>query len=234
MGTLRHLLWGLRRSAPVTLRAAGRATTTRANGDGKVDIVGFGTAGAYVALATSNGHFAAPSLELAMFGAGNAAGGWSSNDQYPRELGDVNGDGMADIVGFGSAGVYVALATGNGHFAGPTFELARFGTSGAAGGWANETQFPRELADVNGDGMADIVGFGGAGVYVALATGNGHFAQAQLDLTSFGANGSAGGWSSNDAYPRLLADVTGDHRADIVGFGSSGTYVSASHDFLVI
>jgi hypothetical protein len=32
----------------------------------------------------------------------------------------------------------------------------------------------------------------------------------------------------------MLADLTGDHRADIVGCASSGAYVSASHDFLVV
>jgi hypothetical protein len=52
--------------------------------------------------------------------------GWSSNDHYHRELADVNGDGRADIIGFGDAGVQVSLATGNGHFAAPTFELAAF------------------------------------------------------------------------------------------------------------
>ena len=35
------------------------------------------------------------------------ANGWTSNDLYPRQLADVNGDGMADIVGFGSGGVSV-------------------------------------------------------------------------------------------------------------------------------
>ena len=104
------------------------------NGDGKADIVGFGIAGAYVSLATGGGHFAAPTFELAQFGAARWLG---SNDQYPRELADVNGDGMADIVGFGIAGAYVSLATGGGHFAAPTFELAQFGTR--RGGWAATT-----------------------------------------------------------------------------------------------
>jgi hypothetical protein len=38
------------------------------------------------------------------------AGGWQSQDKYPRTVADVNGDGMADIVGFGNAGAYVALS----------------------------------------------------------------------------------------------------------------------------
>src|SRR5262249_17435778 len=68
--------------------------------------------------------FGPPAFELAKFAP--AAGGWSSDDKFPRELADVNGDGMADIVGFGQKGVFVSLATGDGHFAAPTFELAKF------------------------------------------------------------------------------------------------------------
>ena len=58
-----------------------------------------------MSLATAGGHFAAPTFELNAFGVN--AGGWSSQDSYPRELADVNGDVRADIVGFGHAGVYV-------------------------------------------------------------------------------------------------------------------------------
>ena len=110
----------------------------------------------YVSLATGNGHFAAPTFELAAFAPG--AGGWSSDDLYKRELADVNGDGRPISSASASAGVYVSLATGNGHFAAPTFELAAF-TPGA-GGWSSDDLYKRELADVNGDGRADIVGFG--------------------------------------------------------------------------
>src|SRR5207253_1991192 len=69
--------------------------------------------------------FAQPTFELSTFGLN--AGGWSSDNTYPRQLGDVNHDGLADIIGFGNAGVWVARATGGGHFARPTFELAAFG-----------------------------------------------------------------------------------------------------------
>jgi hypothetical protein len=190
------------------------------NGDHLADIVGFGNSGVYVALATGGGAFGATSPQLSSFGP--AAGGWSSDDKYPRELADVNGDHLADIVGFGDAGVYVSLATGGGSFGAPTFKLASFGPS--AGGWSSDNKYPRELADVNGDHLADIVGFGDAGVYVSLATGGGNFAAPTFKLGSFGFN--AGGWTSDDKYPRELADVNGDGMADIVGFGDSGVYVA--------
>jgi Cadherin domain/FG-GAP-like repeat/RTX calcium-binding nonapeptide repeat (4 copies)/Haemolysin-type calcium binding protein related domain len=190
------------------------------NGDGMADIVGFGSAGVYVSLATGGGGFGPRAFKLAEFGAG---AGWTSDNLYPRLLGDVNGDGMADIVGFGSGGVYVALATGGGAFGPRAFALGAFGTDAGAGGWTNNDAYPRELADINGDGMADIVGFGASGLYVALATGGGGFGAVSFTPSGFTA---AGGWSSNDRFPRELADVNGDGKADIVGFGPAGVYIA--------
>jgi hypothetical protein len=198
------------------------------NGDSRADIVAFGAGGVQVSLATGGGHFAAPTGELGNFGFN--AGGWTSQDQYPRLLGDVNGDHMADIVAFGAGGVQVSLATGGGHFAAPTGELGNFGFN--AGGWTSENQYPRLLADVNGDGMADIVGFGSGGVQVALATGGGHFAAPTGELGSFGTN--AGGWSSQDLYPRALGDVNGDTAADIIGFGQAGVYEALANSFHLV
>src|SRR5262245_58823045 len=185
------------------------------------DIVGFGKKGVFVSVATGDGHFATPTFELAQFGA--SAGGWSSDDKYPRELADVNGDGMADIVGFGKKGVSVSLATGDGHFAAPTFALAQFAPR--AGGWSSDDKYPRELADVNGDGMADIVGFGKKGVSVSLATGDGHFAAPTFELAQFT---PAGGWSSDDKCARQLEYVYGDAKAAIVGFVNMHVFLSLS------
>jgi hypothetical protein len=49
---------------------------------------------------------------LDAFGAANFGGGWSSQDEFPRHLADLNGDGAADIIGFGIAGASISLAHG--------------------------------------------------------------------------------------------------------------------------
>jgi hypothetical protein len=86
---------------------------------------------------------------------------------------------------------------------------------------------PRLLADIDGDERADIVGFGDAGIYAALSNGDGTFRRPTpwLGLADFGY--VAGGWRV-DRNPRFLADVTGDNRADVVGFGNLGIRVAHS------
>ncbi len=160
-----------------------------------------------------------PRLVLRTFGYN--AGNWRTN-MHPRMLGDVNGDGRQDIVGFGNAGVYLSTSTGNG-FTAPRLVLRSFGYN--AGRWRTNMH-PRMLADVNGDGRQDIVGFGNAGVYLstAFSTGNG-FNAPRLVLRSFGYN--AGSWRTN-MHPRMLADVNDDGKADIVGFGNAGVYLSTA------
>ena len=196
------------------------------NGDGRADIVGFGSAGAYTALGQADGTFAAPFLALSGFSADVAGGGWVSQDLYPRVLGDVSGDGRADIVGFGSAGAYTAIGQADGTFAAPFLALSGFGAGAAGGGWTSQDLYPRVLGDVNGDGRADIIGFGSAGAYTALSQGDGTFAAPTLALNGFGAGAAGGGWTSENTYPRFAADVTGDHLADLVGFGAAGVFVA--------
>jgi hypothetical protein len=135
-------------------------------------------------------------------------------------MADTTGDGRADIVGFGNAGVYVSRAQSDGSY-GPVVRVVNnFGYD--AGGWRME-RHPRFLADTTGDGRADIVGFGNAGVYVSRAEPGGSYGPVVRVIDNFGYN--AGGWRT-DRHPRFLADTTGDGRADIVGFGNAGVYVS--------
>jgi len=137
-------------------------------------------------------------------------------------MGDVNGDGKADVVGFGKKGVYVALSNGS-KFLSPSLWVANFGAE--AGGWTSQDLYPRALGDVNGDGKADVVGFGNRNIYVALSDGA-KFANPMPWASGFGV--SAGGWTSQDRYPRMMADVNGDGKADVVGFGQKRVYVATS------
>jgi len=190
------------------------------NGDGYMDIVGFGTSGVLVSYGSASGTFSNPGTVVANF---NAANGWTSDNQFHRTLADVNGDGKADILGFGYAGTLVSIAKANGTYDQPVTGVANFGQNQ---GWTSQDGFARVVGDVNGDGKADIVGFGYAGAWVSLGNGDGTFQAVKLGINNFGVNQ---GWNSDNTYHRELADVNGDGKADIVGFGQAGTYVALSN-----
>jgi hypothetical protein len=135
-------------------------------------------------------------------------------------MADTTGDGKADIVGFGNAGVYVSRSLGEDRVTTPALVVANFGYD--AGGWRVELH-PRMLADTDGNGQADIIGFGYAGAYVSRAQPGGTYGPLQLVVANYGYD--AGGWRV-DKHPRVMADTTGDGKADIVGFGNAGVYVS--------
>jgi len=88
-------------------------------------------------------------------------------------------------------------------------------------GWRVD-QHPRFLADLTGDGRADIIGLGNDGVGIALNNGDGTFKAAQYALADMGYNQ---GWRV-DQYPRFFADLTGSGRVDIVGFFMNGVWVA--------
>ncbi|WP_231627070.1 VCBS repeat-containing protein, partial [Novosphingobium sp. AAP83] len=186
------------------------------DGDGKADIIGFGSAGTLVSLGNGDGTFKSVQTGIADFG---VAQGWTSDNNFTRAVADVNGDGRDDIIGFGIAGTLVALSNGNGTFGPAQLVLSDFGVNQ---GWENNDAFPRLVADVNGDEIADLVGFGIAGTLVSYGKGDGTFTTAGLDLANFGKNQ---GWSSNNTFYRDVADVDNDGLADIVGFGISGVLI---------
>ena len=167
---------------------------------------------------TADGLASAATRWIASYG--YSAGGWTSQDKFPRAVGDVNGDGKADIVGFSAFGVEVSLSTGRG-FAPRTRWLADFGTFQR---WIIQNLYPRVLADVNGDGKADVVGFFRDGVWVSLSAGD-RFLPKTRWLADFGL---LRGWVSFYTHPRLVADVNGDGKADVVGFVGDGAYVALS------
>ncbi|WP_372616785.1 FG-GAP repeat domain-containing protein [Falsiroseomonas sp.] len=190
------------------------------SGDGLADIVGFGDSGAWVSTQNADGSFSGLRLLIRQFGA--EAGGWTSFDRHPRQLADMNGDGLADIVGFGDSGAWVSTQNADGSFSGLRLLIRQFGAE--AGNWTSFDRHPRLLADMNGDGLADIVGFGDSGAWVSTQNADGSFSGLRLLIRQFGAE--AGGWTSFDRHPRQLADVNGDGRTDIIGFGDSGVWAS--------
>ncbi|MFD5342932.1 FG-GAP-like repeat-containing protein [Streptomyces anulatus] len=187
-------------------------------GDGRLDIIGCHDDGLWVSLQDEEGAFAEPLYVLDDFGVDQ---GWNSTSEHPRFLVTTTRDGVPDIVGFGPHGVVVARGRGDGTFEPAQLVLNDFGQDQ---GWTGE-KHPRLLADVTGDKIPDIIGFGNEGVWVSHNNGDGTFEQAQLVCRGFGYNEDAGGWRV-DRHPRFLADITGDGRVDIVGFGGPGVHVA--------
>lgn len=181
------------------------------DGDGKSDLVAFGEDGVWVAKSTGSGLL--PKVKwTSEFGYNT---GWRVN-MHVRCLADVNGDGKADIVGFGESQTYVALAKASGGFqtAQPWTSYFTYNT-----GWRVDLNV-RCLADVNGDGKADIIGFGESQTYVALSTGSG-FETPKAVSAYFTYNT---GW--RNINQRFVADINGDKRGDLIGFGDAGVYVA--------
>ncbi|WP_113700113.1 FG-GAP repeat domain-containing protein [Nonomuraea lactucae] len=87
-------------------------------------------------------------------------------------------------------------------------------------GWRVD-RHPRFVADLTGDGKADLVGFGNNGVRVARAIGGGLYEAPGLITKHFG----YGGWWRTERHPILLGDTTRNRRADIVGFHDDGVWI---------
>jgi len=195
------------------------------NGDRKIDLITVGQAGASNAGVVYVGYSNGTSFH---------AWGWNSGsrlvDDKPRiAIGDVNGDGKADLVNVGQVGqanegyVYVSISDGFGY-------KTWIWNSGAK--WIDNNS-SIYLGDVNGDGKADLITVGQAGasnagvVYVGYSNG-----------TSFHAWSWNSGTRLVDDKPRIaIGDVNGDGKADLVNVGQAGqqnagyVYVSLSDGF---
>src|SRR5438067_919233 len=166
------------------------------------------------ALALGDGGFTARQLVSSDFG---VTQGWRV-DQHPRFLADINGDGLADIVGFAPEGTWPAVAVGSGGFTQRQLASSAFGVTQV---WRVD-QHPRLLAVLTGAARPASVGFAGPVAWPALALGDGGFTERQLVSSDFGVTQ---GWRV-DQHPRFLADINGDGLADIVGFGLEGTWTA--------
>jgi len=141
--------------------------------------------------------------------------GWRV-EKHIRSVIDMNADGLPDIVGFSDTGVHVALNTGSGFGI-----VKRWSYDFGSNVWDN-SKYIRTLADMNGDGYPDIVGFGYDKLYVSLNNKGKGFK-------------AATSWSSHFTYKeqwkvgkhhRWVTDVNGDGLPDIIGFADIGVLVS--------
>lgn len=136
---------------------------------------------------------------------GRGNGTFSSPAKFPTgaspvqiAVGDVNGDGRADIVALTATGLSALLGNGNGTF------KASINTGGASGGTV------LALGDLNRDGHLDVIVGGLDPDLEFLGSGDGHFTKTN--------NPNASGLIESQM---LLADLNGDGFLDLVVAGNS-------------
>lgn len=188
------------------------------DGDGDADVCGRRPDGVYCAR-NQGGSFAPATLYTDEFSDGR---GWAA-EMYGMTLmlGDVDGDGRADVCGRGGAGILCATANATG-----TAFVTSYQPWSAS--FSNATEFASgpqyygslRLADVNGDGYADVCGRGAAGILCAINNQNRAFNAAATWLgTEFL---DSYGWSvEKHGMTMAFGDINGDGRADVCGRGEA-------------
>lgn len=208
------------------------------DGDGKTDVVLTHARNSSWGIAThtlksnGDGTFNAISQDSGVTGGGNNPLGTGSYGAlgYQRALADVTGDGRADLVftygdnANGGLSVTVLRAQPDGSFAlaEPGGPVLFYGSYGAPG-------WQRTLADMNGDGMADLFlqyasASGNEGVYtqVLLSTGSGSFVRTGYDVYP-GNHIIATSDYASTGWTRTIGDANGDGKADILFAWADGT-----------
>lgn len=163
------------------------------SGDGRADACARSPEGIVCTTSAADGAFASPRLWLA---------GTLPSDEEHLDLADVNGDGRADVCerrvdpgGRKPHRARIGCAVSNGQaFGAPT-------TWSASGDFASATDL--HLADLNGDGRADLCAASEHGVACAFSNGQ-RFLSASV-------------WTEARPSDLRFADLNGDGRADLCG-----------------
>ncbi len=185
------------------------STTTDIDGDGKADVCARGGAGITCALSTGTSFgvpFGGPAL--------SDASGWSDESNYATlRMGDLNGDGKADLCARGNAGVTCWLSDGKGFpksFDGPALADDQ--------GWNRPEYYGTlRIADINGDGRDDLCARASKDLRCYPSTGSGFGPAVVLSAISDDKYGEPGYYGT-----LRVGDVTGDGKADVCIRGAGG------------
>lgn len=176
------------------------------DGDGRADVCVRGPSGIQCALGQPGGlgpAFPGPAL--------SDTSGWSDLSNLPIVFGDLDGDGRTDLCARANAGVRCwKSTTSNGAI---TFGPAIVGPpyADATGFAARQYQSTLRMADVDGDGRADLCIRTATRLRCDLSTGDGFGAQVVTTALS-----NATGFSAQNAYGTvLMGDLDGDGKADV-------------------
>jgi hypothetical protein len=195
------------------------------NGDHYADVCARVPNGVVCALNTTTGAFAPASLWLGSDF--TDALGWLPAD-YGATLmfGDLDGDGRADVCGRGPSGVRCALASGAAFVNSGPWSFRTDFSDAAGWGRARASWGSLRLADVDGDGRADMCGRSASGVVCATSNGGGFDGAMLLTPDAFT---DALGFST-DAYGAALAmgDLTRGGRAAVCANSPTGLTCAAS------
>jgi hypothetical protein len=173
-----------------------------ANGDGIVDIILILTseAEAHVFLGNGDGSFTTRVI-TDVNGSGYSA-------YFTRYLEDVNGDGIVDFILIADEEVEVIVFLGKGD---GSFVSAPLASDINGSGWS-ASAYPRRFADVNGDGMKDLVLLleHESDGHAFLSRGDGSFSLAPISVAS-----PSTGWTQ-EGYRRFVDDFTGDGKSEMM------------------